>query len=292
MENIFTDLKRKFKTGDILTQFIFINTGVFILIRLIDICMVLFNVQASSYLLYLELPSDPFLLLYRPWTLITYMFIHVDFLHILFNMLWLYWFGKIFMQFFTSRQLGGLYILGGLGGAALYLLSFNLLPYFRAWDGNVYLIGASAAIMAIVFGAAFYNKNLEIRLLLIGRLKLIYLAWFTLLVDLLLLTSENAGGHIAHIGGALMGIWFASRMRVGKDLTAPMNRTIDRVVNLFKPKPKMRVTYKKRETDYEYNARRHKENADLDAILDKVKRSGYSSLTAEEKRSLFDASKK
>ena len=154
-----------------------------------------------------------------------------------------------------------------------------------------YLIGASASVMAIVFAISFYRKDMEISLFLIGRVKLIYLALFTLVIDLLAITSDNAGGHIAHVGGALLGIWFASRMRVGKDLTAPMNRLVDKFVNLFKRKPKMKVTYKRAETDYEYNARKRQEEADLDEILDKLKRSGYQSLSAEEKKRLFDASK-
>ena len=151
-------------------------------------------------------------------------------------------------------------------------------------------MGASASVMAIVFAVSFYRKDLEINLFLIGRIKLIYLAIFTLVIDLLAMTSDNAGGHIAHIGGALFGMWFASRIRNGKDLTAPMNRLIDWFVNLGKPK--MRVTYKRNETDYEYNARKHQESVDLDTILDKLKRSGYESLSAEEKKRLFDASKK
>ena len=146
--------------------------------------------------------------------------------------------------------------------------------------------------MAIVFAVSFYRKDLEIGLFLIGRIKLIYLALFTFVIDLLAITSTNAGGHIAHIGGALFGIWFATRIKEGKDLTAPMNRLLDWVVNQGKRKPKMRVTYKRPETDYEYNARKHRETVDLDAILDKLKRSGYESLSAEEKKKLFDASKK
>ena len=153
-------------------------------------------------------------------------------------------------------------------------------------------MGASASVMAIVFAVSFYRKDLEINLFLIGRIKLIYLAIFTLVIDLLAMTSDNAGGHIAHIGGALFGMWFASRIRNGKDLTAPMNRLIDWFVNLGKRKPKMRVTYKRNETDYEYNARKHQESVELDTILDKLKRSGYESLSAEEKKRLFDASKK
>ncbi len=292
MESIFTNLKRTFHNGNILAKFILINLGVFILIRLAAVFFLLFNVQGVPLLNYLQLPASPVLVLYKPWTLFTYMFTHYDFLHILFNMLWLYWFGRIFLQFFTPRQLGGIYILGGIAGAVLFVLAYNIFPYFHAVAANSALIGASASVMAIVFAVSFYRKDYEIGLLFIGRVKLIYLALGTLLLDFLAITSSNAGGHIAHLGGAFFGIWFASRMKVGKDLTAPMNRLIDKVVNLGKRKPKMKVTYKRAETDYDYNARKNKENADLDAILDKLKHSGYQSLSSEEKKKLFDASKK
>ena len=230
--------------------------------------------------------------MYRPWTVITYMFTHFDFLHILFNMLWLYWFGGLFLTFFSERQLGGLYLLGGIAGAVLFMLAYNIFPYFQTVASSSYLMGASASVMAIVFAVSFYRKDLEINLFLIGRIKLIYLALFTFVIDLLAITSDNAGGHIAHIGGALFGIWFAMQIKKGKDLTAPMNRVLDWVANLGKRKPKMKVTYKRAETDYEYNARKQRESADIDAILDKLKRSGYESLSADEKRQLFDASKK
>ena len=264
MDGIFTNLKRMFQSGNILSKLIYINVGLFILIRLASVLFMLFNVQGVPFLQYLQLPASPELLLFRPWTLFTYMFTHFDFLHILFNMLWLYWFGGLFLNF----------------------------PYFQNVASFSYLMGASASVMAIVFAVSFYRKDLEINLFLIGRIKLIYLAIFTLVIDLLAMTSDNAGGHIAHIGGALFGMWFASRIRNGKDLTAPMNRLIDWFVNLGKRKPKMRVTYKRNETDYEYNARKHQESVDLDTILDKLKRSGYESLSAEEKKRLFDASKK
>lgn len=292
MENIFGDLKRTFRSGSILTKLIYINVGVFIVLRLTAIFFILFNVQGFSLLQYVQMPSSPMQLLYKPWTAITYMFTHYDFLHILFNMLWLYWFGKIFLQFFTPRQLGGIYILGGIAGAVLFMIAYNIFPYFRTVALNSALIGASASVMAIVFAVSFYKKDYEIGLLFIGRIKLIYLALGTLVLDFLAITSTNAGGHIAHLGGAFFGIWFASRMKVGKDLTAPMNRLIDKIVNIGKRKPKMHVSYKRAETDYDYNARKHKENVELDAILDKLKHSGYESLSAEEKKQLFDASKK
>ena len=256
MGDIFTNLKRTFNSGNILAKLIYINVGLFVIIRLASVILMLFNLGGFPFLQYLQVPSSPELLLYRPWTIITYMFTHFDFLHILFNMLWLYWFGGLFLTFFSERQLGGLYLLGGIAGAVLFLVAYNIFPYFRT--------------------VAAYS----------------YLALFTFVIDLLAITSTNAGGHIAHIGGALFGIWFAARIKEGKDLTAPMNRLLDWVVNLGKRKPKMRVTYKRPETDYEYNARKHRETVDLDAILDKLKRSGYESLSAEEKKKLFDASKK
>lgn len=292
MESIFTNLKNTFRAGCILVKLIYINVGLFILIRLLGVLFLLFNIPGIPFLQYLQMPSSPELLMYRPWTVITYMFTHFDFLHILFNMLWLYWFGGLFLTFFSERQLGGLYLLGGIAGAVLFMLAYNIFPYFQTVASSSYLMGASASVMAIVFAVSFYRKDLEINLFLIGRIKLIYLALFTFVIDLLAITSDNAGGHIAHIGGALFGIWFAVRIKEGKDLTGPMNRLLDRVVNLGKRKPKMKVTYKRAETDYEYNARKHRESADIDAILDKLKRSGYESLSADEKRQLFDASKK
>jgi len=292
MDGIFTNLKRTFQAGSILAKLIYINVGLFILIRLLTVLLLLFNLEGFPFLNYLQMPSSPELLLYRPWTIFTYMFTHFDFLHILFNMLWLYWFGQIFLYFFNERQLGGLYVLGGIAGALFFMLAYNIFPYFQGIAHTSFLMGASASVMAIVFAVSFYKKDFEINLLIIGRVKLIYLAAFTLILDLLSITSQNAGGHIAHIGGALFGIWFATRIKAGKDLTAPMNRLIDKVVNLKKRKPKMKVTYKRTETDHEYNARKKQESVDLDTILDKLKRSGYESLSAEEKKQLFDASKK
>lgn len=292
MDSIFTNLKRTFDSGNILSKLIYINVGLFILIRLAGVVLMLFKLDWFPFLQYLQMPSSPELFLYRPWTIISYMFTHYDFLHILFNMLWLYWFGGLFLTFFNERQLGGLYLLGGIAGGLLFMVAYNIFPYFYEAAAYSFLMGASASVMAIVFAVSFYRKDLVISLFLIGRIKLIYLALFTFVIDLLAMTSTNAGGHIAHIGGALFGIWFAARIKQGKDLTRPMNRLIDWTVNIGKRKPKMRVTYTRPESDYEYNARKNRESADLDVILDKLKRSGYDSLSMEEKKQLFDASKK
>lgn len=291
MDAIFTNIKRTFQSGSILAKLIYINVGLFILIRLLAVVLLLFNIKGVPFLLYMQMPASPTLLLYRPWTVFTYMFTHFGFLHILFNMLWLYWFGQIFLQFFNERQLGGLYILGGLAGGILFMLAYNIFPYFREMSDFSFLMGASASVMAIVFAVSFYRKEYEIHLLLFGKVKLIYLALFTFLIDFLAITSDNAGGHIAHIGGALLGILFATQISKGKDFTKPMNKAIDWFVNIGKRKPKMHISYKRPETDQEYNARKNLSNQELDAILDKLKQSGYESLSAEEKKRLFDASK-
>ncbi|MDR1259703.1 MAG: rhomboid family intramembrane serine protease [Tannerellaceae bacterium] len=294
MENIFTNLKLSFSRGSILAKLIYINVGVFILIRLWDLFLLLFNITGFSLFDYVNMPSSPGMLLHRPWTIITYMFTHADFLHILFNMLWLYWFGRIFLQFFHPRQLGGIYVLGGIAGGLLFMLAYNVLPYFSSMSAGSSLMGASASVMAVVFAVSFYRKDYYIALLFLGRIKLIYLALGVFVFDLLAITSDgNPGGHIAHIGGALLGIWFASQISRGRDMTTAMNRAIDAFVNMWKRKPpRMRVTHKRRETRYEYNARRNTANAEIDVILDKLKRSGYAGLSSEEKRKLFDASKR
>ncbi len=292
MDGIFTNLKERFRSGGILTQLIYINIGVFIIARLTIIALQLFNADENLVMDYLQLPAFPYFLLHKPWTIITYMFTHYSFLHILFNMLWLYWFGKIFLFYFNGRQLGGLYIIGGIAGALLFILSYNIFPYFE--DNVIFssLVGASASVMAIVFAISFYQKDYAIDLLFFGRIKLLYLALFTIAIDMLTITSGNAGGHIAHIGGALTGIGFASLIKNGKDITNSINKVIDVIVNLGKKRPKMKVTYKRPETDYEYNTRKQQETETIDRILDKLKHSGYESLSSEEKKRLFDASKK
>ena len=291
--DILTKIKQLFVRADIPTKLIYINVGIFVLIRLIVVLFTLFQIEGFNFMPYLQMPSSYGLFLYRPWTVITYMFVHYDVWHILFNMLWLYWFGRIFLRFFTVRQFGGLYLCGGIVGALFFIISYNIFPYFRHIAGISFLMGASASVMAIVFAAAFYRKETEINLLLIGRIKLIYLALFALIVDLLSVVSANAGGHIAHIGGALFVILFATQLQKGKDLTNAINRLIDRIVNFKKPhRPRMKVTYQRPESDAEYNMRKRKESDTIDEILDKLKHFGYQSLSADEKKALFDASKR
>jgi len=288
----FKSLVDKFKQKDVLMRLIIINVVIFLLLNLVNLFGALFELNLPDLRLYLGVSSSISIVLSRIWTLFTYMFVQYDILHILFNMLMLYWFGQIFLMYFTRKNLVALYILGGLAGALFYIITFNTIPYFIS-RGDSFMIGASASVMAIIFGAAFYNKNQEIGLLFIGRIKIVYLAWAIFILDIIALGSgSNLGGHIAHIGGAVLGYIFAVRYKKGKDITKGINRLFDRTVNLFKPKPKMRVSFNKRETDEEYNVRKHSEAQEIDRILDKIKQSGYASLNEKEKKRLFDASNK
>ncbi len=295
MADLIERLKQRYRTGNVMTKLIFINVGVFILLKIISVIFTLFNIYAVDLITFLGVPSHIPLLLYRIWTPITYMFVHEGFLHLLFNMLWLYWFGQIFMQYFTGRTLGSLYVLGGLAGALLYVVAFNTIPYYMQMDRG-WMIGASAAVMAIVMGAAFYRPDVQLNMLFLGPVKIMYIALFAFVLDFLSLgDATNPGGHVAHIGGALLGYIFAVRYKKGQDITRWMSPVIDWFVDLFKPRthnPKMKVKHTRQETDWDYNKRKHSEQEEIDAILDKLKQSGYSSLSSEEKRKLFDASKK
>lgn len=292
MSGFLSDARARFREGDILLRLIYANVALFLLIRLAGILLLLFNLDGPYFLRYLEFPSSFAVFLRQPWSVLTYMFTHYEVLHVLFNLLWLYWFGKMFLHHFDQRKLLGAYLSGGIFGAFFFMLAYNIFPYYAGSAPHSFLLGASASVMAVVFGVSFYARDEEVMLFLAGRIKIYYLAVLTLLIDLLSVTSGNAGGHLAHIGGALFGILFASRMRAGKDITRPLNRLIDKLANLSSRKPRVKATRKRPETDYEYNARKQREAAALDAILDKLKRSGYQSLTSEEKKRLFDASKK
>ena len=296
MGTIITDLKDRFRRGNTCVRLIFINTGVFLLIELMRILLLLFNVNPSIVTGRLELPASPLRLLWQPWSLLTYMFLHAGLLHLLFNMLWLYWFGSLFLTRFSARHLRGVYLLGGLCGGLLYLLAYNLFPFFQPYVAGTTMVGASAAVLAIVVAIACREPDYPLQLLLIGTVRLKYLALAVVVIDLLFVTSGNGGGHIAHLGGALAGWWFAASLAKGRDVTAWINRACDGVASLFvrrprQPKMKVHRASGSREQDYAYNARKKAQSDEIDRILDKLRKSGYESLTTEEKQRLFDAGK-
>lgn len=300
MADILDDLKRTFRQGNIVVRLIYINVAVFVFGLLLAVVLGLFNIDINYLLRDLYLPADLLQLLRRPWTLITYMFMHAGIWHLLGNMLWLYWFGKLFLYFFSSKHLRGLYVVGGLAGALLYIVAYNLFPAFSTQLYSATLVGASASVLAIAIATAVREPDFRINLMLIGPVKLKYFALFIVLFDVLYVESDNAGGHLAHLGGALAGWWFVRGLGQGYDVTHWVNVCIDAVGGLFhkrerKPrKPKMKVHVNNargnRAADYEYNARKKTQSDEVDRILEKLKKSGYSSLSEEEKRKLFEAS--
>lgn len=296
MVTIITDLKQTFRRGNIYIQLIYINAAVFILTTLLEVMLQLFNRSLGGVFEWLELPASLPRFIIQPWSMLTYMFMHAGLLHILFNMLWLYWFGALFLSFFSAKHLRGLYILGGICGGVLYMIAYNIFPYFSPMIDYSFMLGASASVLAIVAATAYREPNYPIRLFLFGTVRLKYLALIVIGTDLLFITSSNAGGHIAHLGGALAGLWFAAGLSKGTDITSWINKIIDVIASLFsfKPrKPKMKVHYgTNRQKDYDYNTQKKVKSEEIDRILDKLKKSGYESLTTDEKKSLFDASKR
>ena len=290
---------RKFCDENMVGKFIYINVAIYIIVAFIGVFATLFKLEnpANSLLEWLELPASLGTFITRPWTLFTYMFIHGRFMHILWNMLALYGFGRIFLSFFSVRHFVGVYLLGGVVGGLFFMLAFNLFPYFDGMQGGSLLVGASAAVLAVVVASATRSPGYRVSLFLFGSIRLATVAVITVVVSLLMLAGENAGGNFAHLGGAFAGWLFAYLLNKGVDVTTVINKAIDWVATLFRRRPgsgkaKFKFHRSERSQDYEYNARKRSDEAEIDRILEKVKAGGYSSLTDEEKKRLFDASGK
>ena len=267
----------------------------FVFVELVGIFLMLFNVPYNPVASYLSLPASLETFIYQPWSVVTYMFMHGGIFHILFNMLWLYWFGRLFLNFYSSKHLRGLYVLGGLCGGLLYMISYNVFPYFEYSREIATLVGASASVLAIVVATAVREPEFPVQFMFIGTVRLKYVALFMVLFDLLFMTSSNAGGHIAHLGGAAAGFWFSTGLAKGNDVTKWINAVIDFFAGGFKlpkRKPKMKVHYGERQQQYDYNARKKADEDEINRILEKLRKSGYGSLSEDEKKKLFDASRR
>jgi membrane associated rhomboid family serine protease len=291
---IWDDIKKTFRNGSNLTRLMYINIAVFILITIVAvISFLLNNPEVSGKALNLfSVPSSFKILLVRPWTIITYMFVHKDIWHILFNMLWLYWFGRIFLEYLDQRKLVAVYLLGGISGAIVYILSFNVFPAFTGVVAESVAIGASASVMAVVIAIAAYVPDYTVQLFLFGRIKIKYMALAIFVLTSIMDFSINSGGKLAHIGGAFFGYFYTINLRQGRDIGKGFNRVIDFFVTLFKPRKKLKVTHKKAATEYEYNKIKTEHQTRINSILDKISKGGYDSLTKEEKETLFKESQK
>lgn len=291
MNSLIDDFKSTFLNKDILMKIILINIIVYVITLLSSVICFLFKLPdpiAFFAAEYLMLPASTSQLLAHPWTIITYMFLHSGIFHILFNMLVLYWFGGIFKDFLGAQKFVYTYFITGILGGLFYVLCYNVFPYFENSIENSKALGASAAIMGIVFGTATLVPNYEIMFAIFGAIRLKYIAFFYLIIDLVGITSNNSGGHLAHIGGALFGFIIVKQLQRGNDWTKVPTKIVERIQSVFKKK-KLKVAYKNSEPISVKKVAVSQE--EVDRILDKISQSGYENLSAKEKEILFKAGK-
>ncbi|WP_417352314.1 rhomboid family intramembrane serine protease [Flavobacterium alkalisoli] len=299
---ILDDLKMEYRIGGITQRLIFWNVGLFAIPMVFFSVLSLFGVDLSFLRWDLALTNDWFSLssnpedlLWKPWSIISYMFLHAGIFHLLFNMMMLYFAGRLFLTFFTQKQMFGMYILGGVFAGFLYIVSYNLLPAFSV--GGSKMVGASAAVMTVLIATAVYQPYYQVRLMLIGTVKLWHIAVVFVILDLIQASGSNAGGHIAHLGGALFGYIYIRLLQNGTDLSSIVTSVIDFFANLFKPKKKtpFKKVYKNnnvsRPASSLTNQPKDITQKRIDDILDKISKSGYESLTKEEKDFLSKAGK-
>ena len=282
----------KYNQGTIVEKLIYINIGAFLLTFLLNSFGYLFQSNSNLVMNWFSMPSNIDYFITRPWSIISYGFLHAGFFHILTNLLVLYYIGNLFIDYFTQKQLLSFYLFGTVFGGLLYLVSYTIFPALQ--NTNATLVGASAAVMAIFIGIATYIPNYEINIRFIGFVKLWKLAAFFVGLDLIQIPSGNAGGHLAHLGGALFGFIYMSQIRKGT-----LSFTIKNPFSsLFSKRSNLRTVYKaKRKKAKTKNSKQRKSNRptnqqQIDAILDKISKSGYDSLNQEEKNLLFKQGKK
>lgn len=308
-DSIWKDVKKEFSYGNMVTRIIFVNIGVFLFVYLVKLILRIvhggdpsFGPAFENFSNFLSISGNLFFDLTHPWVFFTHMFLHFGFFHILWNMLFLYWFGRIVGDFIGNQRVLPLYLLGGLAGAGAYLIFANV-----AYGGEGFAYGASGAVNAIVVAAAVISPDYIIRLLFFGDVKLKFIAAIVVLFSLMGVADlNNTGGNIAHLGGALFGWFFILKLREGTDLSTGINRLLDKIVNLYKGVPEMAKAKTRKGPRMAYknpNKKQAKGNVasdavdlshqeKIDTILDKIKKTGYESLNSEEKEFLFNASKK
>ena len=292
MSTVLKDLKRNFKRGNSLTKLIYINVGVFLIASILHVLSFLFMVNSLEFLNYFTLPASISYFIKKPWSIITYMFLHQSFIHLLFNMLWLYFAGQIFLSFFDNKKLISTYVLGGISGAVLFIISFNLFPAFAGVLQNAVAVGASASVLAIIMAITTKSPNYSIRLFLIGNIKLKHIAIVSIVLDILSIPQGNAGGHIAHLGGAFFGYLYVKQLNGGNDIASVFDKIMDYLATYLKRESKLKKAYRRKKSDQDFRRGKVQTQAKIDNILDKISKSGYESLTKEEKDILFEASKK
>lgn len=284
--NTLENLKYRFKNAGIVEQLIYINLAVFLLVFITNTFGFLFQSNNNLFVEWFSLPANFDEFLIKPWTIITYGFLHTSFLHILSNLIALFYIGHLFKQYFTSKQLLSFYLLGTLFGGLIFILSYNFFPALQDAADNSVLLGASAGISAIFIGIATYIPGYELRFPLIGYVKLWSLACIWVAIDIIQIPAGNTGGHLAHIGGALFGFLYVIKAS-NKELEVlkPLKKFFSR-----KEKP-LKTVYKSGKKPSNKTFKKSVNQQEIDSILDKISKSGYDTLTKNEKDFLFKQGK-
>ena len=291
-----TSLSYQLKTASIVVKLIVINVLIWVGFMLLEWILNSGNIITQ----WLSLPTDLSRLIIQPWSLLTYAFLHGGFWHIFWNMLILYWFGQIVLNLFTEKRFLTVYLLGALAGGVFFVISYNLFPVLI--QSTAFLVGASAAVRAIMIFIATYTPNTEVRIIFFN-VKLWHIGVFVILTDLIQIpSSDNAGGLLAHVGGALFGFIYAQQLGKGNDIGLWWERFADTVVGFFKPRPKsekkakMKTVYRNTKahataSTVSKSMSKTEKQIRIDTILDKISKSGYDSLSKEDKDFLFKAGK-
>ncbi|WP_029034778.1 rhomboid family intramembrane serine protease [Salinimicrobium terrae] len=296
------NIRAKIEMATVSEKLIAVNVIAFVLFFFFKTLAFLFNFDADFILEWLVFPKELEEFIFKPWSIITYAFLHAGLWHLLSNMLILYFSGIYFLTYFSPKKMLNFYFLGGIFGALVYMASYNLFPAFQG-TGRSYLIGASAAVMAILVGIATHIPHLRVRLILIGSIKLWWIAAFLVVIDIIQIPISNPGGHLAHLGGAGFGYLYAKQLGKGNNIAAGFEKFLDWIGSLFstnsapKNKSNLKTVHRRKATGNNstgYNSRvrnKREEQEKIDAILDKISKSGYDSLTKQEKDYLFNAGK-
>ena len=300
MANFLDDIKNPFRRGNTLVQLMLINGIVFLSLILGGVILSfvpegnVINKSINDNVLLIA-PIKEFI--WKPWTLLTYCFTHYSFWHLLFNMLTLFWFGTLVQEFIGSRKLMNIYIIGGIFSGLIYIGIYNLLSLTPQVNNiNSTVLGASAAVCAVMFAAVTLLPEYEFYFFGLFLIKIKYIAWFFLLLSFIVPSSG-----ISHLGGAMAGYSYIYLLRKGIDLGSPIETIGDWWSSLWRPKPKMKIPQRKYSESTVSSKGISSTNLDpnyfpdqdeVDAILDKIGKSGYESLTKEEKQKLYRASQK
>jgi membrane associated rhomboid family serine protease len=274
-------------------RLIIVNVCVFLLILLVKKSFLLYNIDPRTsdewihHLLDLNSSLPEFIR--APWGLFTSIFTHEQFGHLLFNMLFLYFSGRFFEQYFSRKKLWLTYLFGGICGGILELVANNLFPALQGT--NVVILGASGSIMAIFTALAFYQPNLQVQLFGIFPIRIYFLALFFLFKDLINIGTDDQIAHFAHLGGALFGLLSIQKMHSSKNILTRLEGFFNRIKGLFTAKKQPKNTRTRFKTDEEFNVEKRQKQERMDEILDKISQSGYDSLTKAEKDFLFNQSK-